>query len=179
MGTTTRRDVAEAVASSAITVAWYALPDAVSSRRARAGIKAALLAPLLGIGVVQLQRAKESIPAPPEPSTDPDDDTVRRIRALTSTAPVLGPSAAGPNAGDGAVPGVGRRAVVVAAGVLLLTAVTAGTVAAERGIHHLGRRMAARGVRWPHTRIGIVAGLVMAATSLGSARLVPPGNDAR
>jgi len=52
-----RRDVAEAISSGGVAFAWYALPDAVRSARARAGIKVALLAPSLVIAAAQTRRA--------------------------------------------------------------------------------------------------------------------------
>ncbi len=170
-----RRDIAEAVASGAVTAVWYALPDAVASRRARAALKVGLLVPVVGLSVVQSRRALDEVAAARASDAGAGaDDALARVRALTATTPVLDSSTVRP-AGDPTDDGrpAWKRGIVPAAsavaGAALAAGVVVGTVAAERGIHRLGRRLGARGVSLPHTRVGLVAGLVTAAISAATA----------
>lgn len=162
------RDLAEALASGGLTFAWYALPDAVASRRARGVAKALLLVPLVAIGARQNARLKAAEPVrtgvletatPPGDAPEPDDaappaDAAPQVR-LADVLPT-----------DPA-----KRAALVGVGLGLVAGSVWATVAGERALHRLGQRMAARGTRLPHTRIGLVSGALAAAMTLATARL--------
>ncbi len=160
-----RLDAAEVVASGVVGFAWYAMPDAVRSRRVRGWLKAALLVPVALIGVAQARRADGEAGAPSEFTAG--DGTLARVRTLTSAEPVLDAGALG-LADEG--PGPARLAAAVGVGGLMLAAGGAGVLAGERALYRLGERLAARGVSHPHTRIGIAAGLASAglATAMGA-----------
>lgn len=168
-----RRDITEAATTGVIAFAWYALPDAVRSPRARAAVKLGLMVPTTLIGVTQSKRAANS---------SPDDvaSALAGVRALVSGEPVLDADAVIAPGADADTPYPGSRAGLIrqgaalAAGVLALGGAIAGIVAAERGIYRLGEHLAARGTRWPHTRIGVVAGLASAGLSIATAPLAPP-----
>ena len=171
MRTITRLDAAEALVSAAVTFAWYALPDAVGTRRGRAVAKAGLMVPVLAIASAQATRATVEAAAHDEPSRA--DDALARIRALTGTAPVLDASTISADGEtDGRLPSA-RQVALVTAGVAALAGIAVGTVAAERGIYRFGERLGSRGVGHPHARIGVVAGALMGALSLASAALLP------
>ncbi len=170
----------EALASGALTFAWYALPDAVASRRARGVAKAALFVPMAAIGVMAGRRdaAAEAADDAADPAAH---GRLGRIRALTHTEPVLDLSAIEADAGHdaGAVEGrrlaaripSARQAALIAAGLAVVAVSAAGFVATERGVHRYGERLGARGVRLPHTRIGVVAGLASVGLSLATDQL--------
>ena len=141
------RDLPEAVAQGAFSFAWYALPDAVHSRRARAAAKVALAVPIVAMEVAQARRAGTS------PEAQEGAAATREALAKLRTP--------------------GRaQAVALGAGALLVGAVLAGILAAEGAVYRYGLRLERRGVRLPHTRIGAVAGLATAAVSLATARTV-------
>jgi hypothetical protein len=171
-----RRDITEALASGALTFAWYALPDAVPSRRARAAAKVALMVPVLGLAVAQFRRAWESSRAGAPDEHAPSSGTLGRIRALTSTPPTLDASvihapADAPTKRRCPSP---RQAAALAVGALALFGTVASMVATERGIHRYGQHLGARGVRLPHTRIGLVAALASGGLTVASAALDRP-----
>lgn len=179
-----RRDVAEALASGVLAFAWYALPDAVASRRARAAAKTALLVPMVVMGVAQARREAASPDA--REGAAAASDVLARIRDLTRAEPVLDQSVLEPTGaadgtgapGDrngrpgllGGLPSPGQTAAI-AAGLLVVAVTVVGSAAAERGVHRYGQRLGARGVRLPHTRIGAVAGVGSAALALAAAEL--------
>lgn len=161
------------------TFAWYAMSDVVPSRGLRAVLKTGIVAATGAWGWVQLQREHahdheahdDAAPLDGDAVLDSRDgtdtsggpDTTARIRALTSTAPVLDGARVGLRPEDllGSLPW-SRVALAVA----LTAASIAGTVATERAIHRYGDRLGARGVTAPHTRIGLAAGLLAVASSL-------------
>lgn len=172
-----RRDVIEAITTGGVAFAWYALPDAVRSPRARGAIKVGLMVPTTLIGVTQTKRAAEE---------SPDDvaSALAGVRALVSGEPVLdadavlAPDADAPAHADTPHPSTRtqliRQGAVLAASVFAVGAAVVGIIATERGIYRLGEHLAARGTRWPHTRIGLVAGLASAGLSIATAPLTPP-----
>lgn len=173
-----RRDVAEAVLSGAVSFAWYALPDIVPARRTRGWLKAALTVPLVALGVAQSRRAVDgadddapdgAVPVGATVSGDAARDgaaRLARVRELTSVEPVLDPASLPGVAASGA-----QRAVLVGAGLLVAAGGALLGVVGERAIFRYGERLAARGVRRPHTRIGVVAGLAAGGLSVATATL--------
>lgn len=159
--------VREGLTAGVTTLLWYATPDVVRSRPARAAIKAGLVA--AGVAAMSLpgRRPEDDDPAGAGPSTSPGDPGTRaRIRALTGTAPVLDGTAVGLEG-----PGAGRVPVArLALGAGIAVAGLALTVGAERGLYALGERGRAAGRPWAHTRIGVVAGVAAVALTLVTPR---------
>lgn len=148
----------DAVVNGVLTGAWYALPDVVATRRARVALKAAVAV----AGVAATARARK-----PADGDTPDDTATGNAPDLTSlvahmsTEPVIDAQSPGP---AGTAPGrTPRRAKAVAVSLIVLTVV--GSVAGERAVHRWGERLRARGVRYAHTRIGLVAGGVAGVSS--------------
>lgn len=152
----------DAVVNGVVTGAWYALPDVVASRRARAVLKVAVV-------VASMARtARPANPADadtrdgsatanaPEPGTDLSTLVARMRTEPVIDAQSLGLGASGPARSP-------RKAKMIAVSLVALTAV--GTVAGERAIYRWGERLTARGVRFAHTRIGLVAGGVTGVSS--------------
>lgn len=161
-----RRDLIESAATGAATFVWYAMPDVVPSRAARGVVKTVLSGGLAAMSVAQVRRDKAEAAA--RTAISDDGGALDRVRALTSTEPAL----------DGSV--IGRvndpkplcaRPGLLAVGAALVTVVVGGSLAAEWGIHRFGQRLGARGISWPHTRIGIVSGLAAGALAVGATAL--------
>jgi len=178
------RDLAEALASGGLTFAWYALPDAVASRRARGVAKALLLVPLVAIGARQNARLEAAEPVrtgvletatPPGDAPEPDDAAPPADAAQRGPGDAPAPPAPDPapqvRLADVLPTDPAKRAALVGVGLGLVAGSVWATVAGERALHRLGQRMAARGTRLPHTRIGLVSGALAAAMTLATARL--------
>ncbi|KLN35904.1 hypothetical protein FB00_02585 [Cellulosimicrobium funkei] len=155
-----------------MTVAWYAVPDVVRPRWARALAKTAV--GTAGI-VLTLTSTAEGIEA---------REGVRALRDAARDAGAAGtdPDASPDRPADrpaGGAPDAAREdntyvpdhdeatpvppAVVVggaAAGVALATTLV---VAGEKWVYRRGERLRARGVRLPHTRVGLVLGALAVA----------------
>ncbi|WP_129336538.1 peptidase S9 [Cellulomonas endophytica] len=142
--------VASALVTAVTTTAWYASPDLVRSRRARAGVKAALCVVVMAAGVPEFRRSRVAAREAAEAQGLP-----------TSREVLEGLSAS-------------RKAALAAAAVVLLGGSTALTVVGERWMFRRGERRAAAGVPWAHTRAAVPVGLVTAALAL-----VPDPSDAR
>lgn len=179
-------DLTDALVNGAVTFAWYALPDAVPSRRVRGLAKALLTVPLVAVGVHQNRRLtaenRTVAAAAVEQATDPaaQEDpaaTASDHRATVPTVPTM-PDGVPADSLDLAslVPqDPAKRAVLLGATAAVAAGSIATTVAVERAIHRLGEHMAARGTRLPHTRIGLVSGALAFALTLATAHL--PGPD--
>jgi hypothetical protein len=158
------------------TFVWYAMSDVVASRGLRGLLKTGIVAAAGAWVWVQVRREHDH--GHDEAAVRDDDggagaggsadasgspDTTARIRALTSTVPVLDGERAGlrPEHLLGSLPWA-----PLALGAVVTAASIAGTVATERAIHRFGDRLGARGVAAPHTRIGVVAGLLTVAAGL-------------
>ncbi|WP_182112578.1 MULTISPECIES: hypothetical protein [unclassified Actinotalea] len=167
--------VVEGVVAGTVAALWYALPDVVRSRGRRVVLKTALVAAGGAYGVALARRERQEADgaadeATADTATTPEEAALARIRALTSTVPVLDAGAAGPPP-----PPDRTRVLLIGAAVLAGTVATvAGTVALERAIYRWGERRRARGVRLPHTQTGLVAGLLLGLSSLAA-----PASEAR
>jgi hypothetical protein len=154
------RAAVSALGSGVGTAAWYALPDHVDSRQQRALIKAGIAGALAGWSLLT-----------GPPLTGPSPTGSPATGSLTTGAPLRGPTWWDRS-------GLAARAAVLLGGAGALTALT---VAAERGIHRLGERSAQRGAALPHTRNGVVFGVVGALMAFGAERAArrwpvpPPG----
>lgn len=172
--------VGDAVVVGIVGVLWYALPDVVESRRARALLKAALLvgggayawwrdeSAAASDGVASdgaaAREASQALPGAPSPGS---------IAAHVARGPAVSPAALGlPVDADGRFStGSDRSALryaAAAAGIIV-------PVLVESAVHRCGVGLAARGVRAPHTRVALVMGpLGAVATSLSQARRTRP-----
>lgn len=120
-------------AESALTVAWYAMPDFVRRRKQRAAVKTALF---LGAGAYGVYVARQS--ENDDADSGPGDEL-----------PEAPPS-------DGEVLVTG--AVIVAAGAALV----GGAALFERLVQRAGGRLSERGVKYPHTVVGLALGALQA-----------------
>lgn len=148
--------------TGAATVCWYALPDHVRSRRARAVVRAALVAAVVASspstgGAVPSARSRSAAvpktPSSPRTATPAPEDEVTVVGVLG----VVGFT--------GAIVG----AVLGAVGV---------TVAVDRTVHRIGDRAARADTRLPHTRVGVVLGALTALASLATEEEAPPRRGA-
>ena len=185
-----RRDTVEALTSAAVAFAWYAMPDVVRSPRVRGVAKVALMVPTAVIAVGQMRRAAdagaEAIRAARvddgaglEAGGGPEEG---RPEGDGAAGPVDGSTVGGsaelgaPDGAEGASGGspLVRRVALVGAGVAVLGGGVAATIAGERAFFRLGERLGDRGVRWPHTRIGVAAALMSGGLSVATAPLAEP-----
>ncbi|MGN7702894.1 hypothetical protein [Cellulosimicrobium sp. 22601] len=156
-----------------MTVAWYAVPDVVRPRWARALAKTAVAtagAVLTVTSTAEGRDAREGVRSLRDAVRSPDDagDHV----AAASTGTTGGPGA---EPADGAAredntnvpereeptpvpPGVVAAGAI--GGVALATTLA---VAGEKWVYRRGERLRARGVRLPHTRVGLVLGALAVA----------------
>ncbi|MBX9244322.1 hypothetical protein ICW40_05810 [Actinotalea ferrariae] len=182
MGSSSARGaVVEGVVSAAVVTLWYAMPDVVRSRRWRGVLKTGLLVAGGAYGAAR-GRAEDTAGrgrAEDTAGRGRAEDTAgrgaaegvetsarERIEALTSTVPVLDAASAGLDAGPRR--SRTRTLALGAAAAVGVVATVAVTVAMERAIFRWGERRRARGVRAPHTTIGVVSGLVAGALGLAS-----------
>ncbi|WP_299951106.1 hypothetical protein [uncultured Modestobacter sp.] len=148
--------------SGVLTALWYASPDLVPSRTARAWAKAGLLTVSAAMAVRQLQDLEPATGTAPSLSTGPVTGT--------GTDPVTGAEPAGepgPSLSETlrALP-LRRKAVAGGVVTVALAASVAGTVAAERRAHRRGEARAAAGKRLPHTGPALVYGALMAGLGM-------------
>ncbi|GAA4724003.1 hypothetical protein GCM10023216_12260 [Isoptericola chiayiensis] len=175
-------DVRAAVVGGVATAAWYAVPDVVRPRWARALAKTAVLAGGLtaALAVTRDGRAaraavdelRDAVDGAVTDAADPlaqaglegadpgtpDDEAVDNPAPTTLTEP--------PGPGSG-----WAGAAVVTGG---LTLVAGAAVAGEILVHRLAERLGARGWPAPHTTVGIVLGAAAAGLSLVEPRPAQP-----
>ncbi|WP_454041719.1 hypothetical protein [Cellulosimicrobium sp. Marseille-Q8652] len=171
---------AVAIAGS-MTLAWYAVPDLVRPRWTRALLKTAVGVAGAVLTVASTADGREA------------REAVRTLRStvkgLDETSDTAGPGAPGASpAGDAGrednayVADVGSSRSAVPPGVLALGAVggvaasVALVVAAERWVYRRGEALRARGVRLPHTRVGLAMGAVAVALAVAEPFLRPPSS---
>ncbi len=147
---------AQATLTGTITAIWYALPDYVSSRRARGWVKVALASVVVGWSLVgdASPSAERGAPA---------------IQTAASSTPPETPSR--PPSSD-RVGWMGVAGAVGFVGLVVLGLVGAATLtfAFDRAVHRLGQRAQRRGALHPHTRNGVILGAVAALADLGAKR---------
>lgn len=147
-----------------MTVAWYAVPDVVRPRWARALAKTAV--GTAGV-VLTLTSTAEGIEAR------------EGVRALRDAARDAGATGAEPDASPDRPADAAREdntyvpdhdeatpvppAVVVVGSVAGVALATTLVVAGEKWVYRRGERLRARGVRLPHTRVGLVVGALAVA----------------
>ena len=184
-----RRDVIEALTSAAVAFAWYAMPDVIRSPRVRGVAKVALMVPTAVVGVGQMRRAAEAGAEAIRAARGGDggelesggtEDGLGGVGGSGESvdgSAIEGSAEVGSSgSADGARGGsrFGRRVALVGAGVVVLGGGVAATVAGERAFFRFGERLGERGVRWPHTRIGVAAALMSGGVSIATAPLADP-----
>ncbi|MFD6179381.1 MULTISPECIES: hypothetical protein [unclassified Isoptericola] len=191
-----RRVDARSVAITGLaTLAWYAVPDVVGPRWARALTKVAVLGGGVALVTVATQEGRSALDGLREVR-----DELRDLGAAAADAvdgdglqdgAVGADGAGGPGAAagrddnvllgeaglDGADPLPDPVVVGVAAGAAVVVAVVV-AVAGEKWAYRRGERWRARGLRLPHTRVGLLLGAAAAAATAldpSAARSRPEG----
>jgi len=173
MTTNPRSRALNAALTGLTTAAYYAVPDVTPSRAARGWLKAACLVagaaltaaePESREGLRKLRSTwREGVAK--DGALGTDDAAVTDGAAATDDAP--GAQAVD---GSGAVAQMdvspSRKTALAVAGVVVLAASTALTIAGEKWLFRRGEARAAAGVRFAHTRTGLVLGALSAALSL-------------
>lgn len=158
----------DAVLNGVLTGVWYALPDVVASRRARGWLKVAVIV----VGAAWAARAARAADGDTPDGAEAcgkaaaAEAVPTALVARMATAPVINAQALG--LGD--TPPNWTRPVRAVAGMALAALGVVTSVAGERAIHRWGERLTARGVRYAHTRIGLVAGGVTGLSTWALAR---------
>ncbi len=153
---------ADLLAGLGITV-WYALPDYTRSRPLRIAAKSAILAisAVYGAASIRRQGGEALDDAAPEPGAESERSTTRLPEARADgTAP--------PAPASGISAKAYHPLVFPLAAVAILGGGAAFTVGMERFVYRFGERLAGRGVHLPHSRIGLVLGVVSTAATLGA-----------
>lgn len=150
-------DPRSVVINGVTTFAWYAVPDVVRPRWARALAKTAVVAAGAALGAGTTREGAEARAAVCDVR-----DGIRSATVPSDTDPSdTDPSATAPD-GTGA-----GRAVAATVAVVGGMAV-AGTLAVlgERWIYRFAERLRGRGVRAPHTAVGLVLGAAAAGLAV-------------
>lgn len=190
-----RRVDARSVAITGLTtLAWYAVPDVVGPRWARALVKTGVLAGGLGLGLAATAEGRSAVdgireardevrelrdladrinalPADEDRAGEPDDEpggvdreADEAERAGDTTEPEDNVLLGDPGLADGADP----LPDPVVAGSVTAGAVAFGivvAVAGEKWAYRRGERWRAQGRRLPHTRVGLILGVLAAAAT--------------
>lgn len=172
-----RGAVAEAVIAGVFGVLWYGMPDVVRTRAARVPVKAALIAgyvayewrrrdvrgddPVDGVAVADGRQGGEPADTPSTPASTGSAPGLSAVASAIAAGPAVSPAGLGlPVDMDGRFAPRQARAGRIGLGVAAVGLGVLFESALHRGAIHLGRR----GVRAPHTRVGVVMGLVSAAS---------------
>jgi hypothetical protein len=183
---TTRRavDPTTVAIAGATTLAWYAVPDVVRPRWARALLKTAIGAAGAVLTVTSTADGREAREA---------------VRSLRDGAALVDETSATPG-DDAALPGAPRPrgaerednayapdvarspfpvppAVIAVGAVGGVVASVALAVAGEKWAYRRGEALRARGVRAPHTRVGLAMGGVAVALAVAEPFLWSPSSD--
>ncbi|GAB3535124.1 hypothetical protein GCM10027403_12280 [Arthrobacter tecti] len=140
---------------------WYALPDVVERRPPRTLAKVGLL---IGAGAFVFHeiRRERRLAGILEKS---------QVKTLTIAEPPDAPTLNGDKQSGDMTPMSPRGVVATSAVVILMLGLTVTSARTERAIFTYGENLSKRGVAWPHTRIGLVLGLVTTVFSLGMSRV--------
>jgi hypothetical protein len=164
------------IVSGAGIALWYSLPDYTASRRTRAVVKTGVIAASAAYGAHVLRGGPSSPdgggPVLPEPA--PGDPVPGEPASEDS-----GPEEPGP-----VIPGSrperakAGRPVLIALAVVLLGSTAAITVHMERFVYRFGEKLAGRGVRLAHTRIGVALAVLSTLASVAGDALRDRRTDA-
>lgn len=185
-----RSVIRSTAATTAFVVGWYSLPDYVPSKTARTALKTVGLATFAALGIREalagdaLRETKELLRGrTPKAlvgdveSADAADvaggahDAEQPGAGDLTGRPTPGPAAAHAagvrNALDDEIESDGTaRAAALAGGALVVAGSTALTVVVEKRVFRRNQRRAAEGVRRPHTRTGVLFGLLTALVAV-------------
>jgi len=169
--------VAEAVIAGVFGVLWYGMPDVVRTRSARVPVKTALVAGCVAYAwwrrdvpgedpaVRQAADVGQGGDVADTPSTPASTGSATGLSAVASAiaaGPAVSPADLGlPVDADGRFAPRQARAGRIGLAVAAVALPVLFESALHRGAIHLGRR----GVRAPHTRVGVVMGLLSAAST--------------
>ncbi|MGW8568287.1 hypothetical protein [Isoptericola sp. NPDC055881] len=181
-----RADARSIVITGLTTLAWYAVPDVVGPRWARALTKAGVLAAGVALGVAATDEGRSALVGAREVRDElrglrelGDGDGVDETdpaRAVRDDNVLLDEADGAPDLGDAdPLPALTVVAGVAAGAVAVVAAVA---VAGEKWAYRRGERWRARGLRLPHTRVGLLLGAAAAvATAVDPSVAVgrPPG----
>jgi hypothetical protein len=171
-------DPASLVTAAATTLAWYAVPDAVGPRWARALAKTAISAAgaVLTVRVTaEGRKAREAVRSVRDAvraaggDASAGDDATATDRTTDETTSGATDAAAGGDEGPSRVP----PAVLALAGAGAVAGSAALVVAGEKWVYHRGERLRARGLRLPHTRVGLVMAVVAVTLTVAEPYLRP------
>ena len=159
-----RIDLREVAISGGATLAWYAVPDVVRSRRARALVKTAVL--VSGFALAMATRGGSEARAAARDVRD-------AVGAFGAVDPADPADPGGPACPTGAGDADGTGRPVLTGAVVVGGLAVAGTVAVlgERWAYRAGEHLRARGVRAPHTTVGLVLGAATAGLAVVEGRL--------
>jgi hypothetical protein len=154
-------------------ILWYALPDYTTSRPVRVVAKTMILTASAAYGIAMIRRGRHSAREDTAPEPEPGDPGAPADRpSPRSTTDRRSGNARGPRFRSPMRHPVShpvRHPVVLAgAAVVFLGGSIALTVGMERLVFGVGERLADRGTRLPHTRIGLVLGVGSTAATLGA-----------
>lgn len=189
-----RSVIRSTAATTAFVVGWYALPDYVPSKTTRTALKTVGLATFATLGIREamkgdaLRETKELLRGTTlktlvsdlksaAEGADAADGTVSTDSAeqpgagALSGQPAPGPAASHAagvrNALDDEIESDGTaRVAALAGGALVVAGSTALTVVVEKRVFRRNQRRAAEGVRRPHTRTGVLFGLLTALVAV-------------
>jgi len=182
-----RVDATSVAITGLTTLAWYAVPDVVGPRWARAVAKAGVLAGGLGLGLAVTAEGRSAVDGMREVREE-----VRDLRHAAGEAaeegrggaePADGPDDRDDNvlAADVALDGADPLPDPVVAGSVTAGAIALGVavaVATEKLAYRRGERWRAQGRRLPHTRVGLILGvLAAAATALDPSAAARTGDE--
>lgn len=156
-------------------ILWYALPDYTTSRPVRVVAKTMILTASAAYGIAMIRRGRHTAgeDAAPEPEPEPGDPGAPadppspRSTTDRRCGNARGPRFRSPMRHPVSHP-VRHPVVLAGAAVVFLGGSIALTVGMERLVFGVGERLADRGTRLPHTRIGLVLGVGSTAATLGA-----------
>lgn len=167
-------DVRSVAITGLTTMAWYAVPDVVGPRWGRALAKVGVLAGGVALGVAATSEGRSALDGVRQVR-----DELRDLRAADDAGDAGEPGSPTGTAADGgdrddnvladgALAGADPVpdpvvAGAAAAGVVALATTVA--VLGEKWAYRRGERWRQRGVRLPHTRVGLVLGVLAAAAT--------------
>ncbi len=158
-----RPDPSSAAITGLTTLAWYAVPDLVRPRWARALTKAAVAVAGLGAGLVVTTEGRSA------------RDGLRAAMTVSDAADVPEgvDGRGGRQSDENGVPGVEDESLAQVdprlAGAVVAGSLAAGValaVAGEKWAYRRGEKWRAKGLTLPHTRVGLIVGAAAAGLTL-------------
>jgi hypothetical protein len=173
-----RSVIRSTAATTAFVVGWYALPDYVPSKTTRTALKAVGLATFATLGIREamtgdaLREATDLLRGRPARARGADAAAGERPDDVTPPTPTTGAATASHASGvrnaldDEVATDDSASAAALAGAAVVVVGSTALTVVVEKRVFRRNERRAAEGVRWPHTRTGVLFGLLTALVAV-------------